>query len=153
MYPNEHVVFGENISQIGQTYPSAVLSNLREMDLPSYSNDSGTVYIQVNNVTIDKVSYSDDWHFKLLDNNDGKSLERRDPKGESNSGSNWHTASETVGFATPGLLNSQYNISDVTGEFEYVSDVISPDNDGYEDVLQINYTFIQAGNVLSLIHI
>ncbi|MCJ8290367.1 MAG: lamin tail domain-containing protein [Crocinitomicaceae bacterium] len=144
---DEYIVLGEDISQIGQYYSSVVPDNLYETDLPSYSNDSGTVYLIHNNVVMDRVAYNDDWHFQLLDNTDGVSLERIDPIGSSSDGNNWHSAAEAIGFGTPGLVNSQFYPAIANGEFNYTNDVVSPDSDGYQDVLQINYEMIEAGYV------
>lgn len=143
----EYIVLGEDISQIAQHYSTVVPDNLYEMDLPSYSNDSGTVYLIQNNTVMDRVAYHDDWHFQLLDNTDGVSLERIDPTGGSSDGNNWHSAAEAIGFGTPGLVNSQFYPAIANGEFNYTSDVVSPDNDGYQDVLQINYKLTEPGYV------
>ena len=144
---DEYIVLGEDIAQIAQHYPTVVPDNLYEMDLPSYSNDSGTVYLIYNNVIMDRVAYKDDWHFRLLDNTDGVSLERIEPDGGSSDGHNWHSAAEAIGFATPGLVNSQYYPAIENGEFSYTNDVVSPDSDGYQDVLQINYQMVEPGYV------
>lgn len=148
----DYVVLTENISQIIQNYPASVIGKFIEMDLPSYNNDSNTVYIVDNQVfpsnnVIDKVSYKDDWHFKLLDNQDGKSLERIDPNGLSDDKNNWHTAAEAIGFATPGGENSQLSPTVTNGAFSFTSETISPDNDGLEDVLQVNYEMAESGYV------
>lgn len=141
----DYVVLGEDIIQIGQYYSSAVPTKFYEMDLPTYNNDSGTVILMYNNQVMDQVSYNSDWHFRLLDNTDGVSLERIDPIGPSNDGNNWHSAAEAIGFATPGRLNSQFYPAISNGEFSYTSDVVSPDSDGYQDVLQINYEMLEPG--------
>jgi len=145
--PDEYIVLGEDIVQIPQQYSSVVPDNLYEMDLPSFNNDSGTVYLIQNNAVLDKVSYSDDWHFRLLDNTDGVSLERIDPNGGSSDGNNWHSAAETAGFGTPGMVNSQFYPAIANGDFNYTDDVVSPDSDGYQDVLQINFNMAEAGFV------
>ena len=77
----------------------------------------------------------------------GKSLERIEPDGISSDGNNWHTAAEAIGFATPGMENSQYYPSISNGEFSFTSETISPDSDGFEDVLQVNYEMTQPGLV------
>lgn len=147
LYPGEYVVFGEDTTQIMQYYKSAVSGKMIEMDLPTYSNDSSTVFLLYNNTLMDRVAYSDDWHFSLLDETDGVSLERIDAFGNSNDKNNWHSAAETVGFATPGKVNSQYFPAIINGEFSYTSNTISPDNDGFEDVLQVNYQMVSPGLV------
>jgi hypothetical protein len=93
---------------------------------------------------MDAVSYASDWHFQLLDNTDGVSLERVDKVRPSSDPTNWHSAAEAIGFATPGLENSQYYPASQNGDFNYESATVSPDNDGYEDLLLINYTMLEA---------
>jgi hypothetical protein len=94
---------------------------------------------------MDKVSYTSDWHFALLDVTDGVSLERIDPVGVSDNSSNWHSAAEAIGFATPGGKNSQYYPAISNGEFNFTSETISPNNDGFEDVLIVSYTMNEPG--------
>lgn len=130
-----------------QNYPFSIAGKFLYAELPSYNNDSGTVYLIYNSEIIDKVSYLDSWHFGLLDNTDGVTLERIDPTGESNSQYNWHSAAEDVGFATPGRVNSQYRPAVSNGEVTFSNDIFSPDNDGYQDVLQITYALINSATL------
>ena len=143
--PNDFVVLGKDSSFVKQTYPFSVPGKFLYCELPSYDNDSSTVYIIYNSEVIDQVSYLDTWHFKLLDNTDGVSLERIDPNGLSSSSFNWHSAAESIGFASPGRKNSQYLPALTNGNFNLSSELISPDNDGYQDVVQLNYQMSEAG--------
>lgn len=148
--PGDYVVLTENSSHIIQNYPAAVIGKFIETEIPSYNNDSSSVFLIDNQIfppnnVIDKVAYQDDWHFKLLDDTKGKSLERIDPNGLSNDKNNWHTAAEAIEFATPGAENSQLNPAISSGTFSFTNETISPDNDGMEDVLQINYEMTEAG--------
>lgn len=143
--PSDFVVLGKDSSFVKQNYPFSVSGKFLYSELPSYDNDSGTVYIIYNSEVIEQVSYSDEWHFKLLDNTDGVSLERIDPNGLSSSAFNWHSAAEAIGFASPGRKNSQYLPALTNGNFNLSSELISPDNDGYQDVLQLNYQMSEAG--------
>ena len=145
LYPDEYVVLTEDSAHILQNYAATIPGRFIQMDLPSFNNDSSTVYLILGAEVMDKVSYDSDWHFKLLDDDDGKSLERMDPAGPSNEQSNWHTAAEAIGFATPGGMNSQYYPAISNGDFSYTSETISPDNDGFEDVLQVNYELNEPG--------
>lgn len=147
LHPNTYAVFGEDTTQIVEYYSSAVSGRMIQMNLPTLPNDSGTVFLIKNNQVMDKVSYSSDWHFRLLDSKDGVSLERLDATLPSNSKDNWHSAAEAIGFATPGAENSQYYPAISNGELSYTSETISPDNDGFEDVLQVNYELLEPGNV------
>jgi hypothetical protein len=120
-------------------YPATIPGKFIQMTLPTYSNDGGNVIILNDTTVLDQVDYNKSWHFKLIDDQKGKSLERIDPTGNSNDPKNWHTAAEAIGFATPGAENSQYYPGQDLGEFEFTSQTFSPDQDGFEDVLQINY--------------
>lgn len=140
------VLTSDSLSQL-QVYPFAIPGRFIQMSLPSFNNDSGTVYLVNNQLVLDKVSYLEDWHFQLLDDFDGKSLEKIDPNGSSNDANNWHTAAEAVGFATPGSQNSQYSIGQESGTITLTSETFSPDNDGIEDVMQFNYQMQEAGMI------
>jgi len=143
--PNEYVVVGKDSNFVKMNYPFAAVGTYVYAELPSYNNDSGTVYLIYNQEVIDKVSYLDEWHFDLLDDTDGVSLERIDPNGASSSEFNWHSAAESIGFASPGRKNSQYLPALTNGKLSLTSEVISPDSDGFEDILQINYQMIEPG--------
>jgi hypothetical protein len=143
--PDSYAVFAEDTLEAKMTFYTHEAGRFIEMDLPSWSNDSGTVFLIADNVVLDKVSYLEDWHFQFLDDFDGKSLERIDPEGPSNDHNNWHTAAEAIGFGTPGLKNSQYYPAVADGDFAFTSETISPDNDGFEDVLQVNFALPENG--------
>jgi hypothetical protein len=145
LFPNDFVVVGKDSSFVKAKYPASVSGKFLYAELPNYNNDSGSVYLIFNSEIIDKVSYQDDWHFDLLDNTDGVSLERIDPNGKSSSSFNWSSAAEDVGFATPGRINSQFLSAISNGEITLTNDVFSPDNDGFEDILQISYEMKQTG--------
>lgn len=145
LFPNDYIVLGKDSNFVKANYPASVPGRFLYTELPSYNNDSGSVYLIYNSEIIDKVSYLDAWHFDLLDNTDGVSLERIDPNGESSSSFNWHSAAEDIGFATPGRVNSQFLSAVSNGTITLTNDVFSPDNDGFEDVLQISYEMNEAG--------
>lgn len=143
--PNEFLVCTSDPNYIFTTYKSTRKENLFQLDLPSYNNDSGTVYLMNQGTILDKLSYNEDWHFTLLNSTEGISLERLSPLAETNTKNNWHSAAENIGFATPGLENSQILYGDHFGTVSLTNPTFSPDNDGFEDVLQINYSFSDPG--------
>jgi hypothetical protein len=120
-------------------------------DLPSYSNSIGSVILLNRDSTIiDQVDYEESWHFRLIDDKKGKSLERISASGPSNESSNWQTASETIGFGTPGLKNSQNFEADIDGSFTIDPKVFSPDNDGYQDFAIFSYDLPEPGMMGSI---
>ena len=52
--------------------------------LPSFPDDEGDVMLlNFQGAVVDEVKYKDDWHFTLIDDAEGVSLERIDPDGAS----------------------------------------------------------------------
>jgi hypothetical protein len=153
LFPGEYAAFTENKNNVLYEYPLGNASKIFNIvDLPSYNNGSGTVYL-INNLNqmVDQFSYDDDLHFALLNSVDGISLERLDFNRPSDDNSNWHSAAESVNFATPGYLNSQYISVENTGTVSIDPNVFSPDNDGYQDVINISYEFTEPGFVANVI--
>jgi hypothetical protein len=102
--------------------------------------------------TLDLFRYNDDLHFELLNATEGVSLERIDPARPSSDNTNWHSASEAVGGATPGYRNSQYSTAaDPSSELVIERAIFSPDNDGFEDVLTMSYQLDGPGFVGNII--
>ncbi len=119
---------------------------------PTYPNDKGTVVIaKRTGEFIDRFDYSEDMHYPLLNYYDGVSLERISFDAPTNDKKNWHSASETSGFGTPGYQNSQYYTPDSSfTEITVEPEIFSPDNDGYNDVTTINYRFDSPGYSLTV---
>jgi hypothetical protein len=100
---------------------------------------------------IDELNYTDDMHHPLLTNKAGVSLERVDPKSSSSATGNWHSASSDVNHATPGWANAQFRKLDSAdnSNIRLFPALISPDNDGQDDLLNIQYQFNETGTLLS----
>ena len=116
-------------------------------DIPNFPSDAGEVFLTFDKDTIQRIAYHSDWHFKLLQENKGKSLERISSNPNENLRGNYHTAAEPIGFASPGKPNSQTRTTHQKNQFELIESIISPDNDGYQDVLIGQYNFVEAGHV------
>ena len=147
LLPGQYIALTESPTNISDEYPLAHTDRLFVADLPSYNNEFGTVVLQAPDATtLDLFRYDDNLHFALLNGTEGVSLERVDPARASDDNSNWHSAAEAVGWATPGYQNSQYSpTAEASGEITIDPAIFSPDNDGYQDVLTIAYAFDQAG--------
>lgn len=120
---------------------------------PNFGNNAGTCAISMKNATgvIDKFAYTKDMFLPLLNSTDGVSLERINYDRPSDDKTNWHCAAETVGFGTPTYKNSQYSEGIAPADPVSVSpEVFSPDNDGYNDVLNLNYTFDTPGYIATI---
>ena len=87
----------------------------------------------------------------MLNYVDGVALERTNFDAPTNDASNWHSAAQSVGFGTPAYQNSQFvpegNTSD---EITIQPEIFSPDNDGYNDLISVQYNFDQPGYSLTV---
>lgn len=152
LFPDEFVLLTTDVdavqSQFITTNPDAFL---QMNSFPSYPNTSGNVIVLNNQGTIlDEVKYSEKWHFPLIKNVQGVSLERIDYDGPSIQ-SNFHSAATSVGYGTPGYKNSQYKLNEeLLGDITVTPGIFSPDNDGIDDFVTINYSFPSAGYVTSI---
>lgn len=120
--------------------------------MPSFNDDEGRVVIlNRNNDQLDDFAYDEAMHFSQLTSKEGVSLERINPNKETNSNSNWISASQTVDFGTPGMQNSSYDIDEVeVNEIGFKSKMFSPDNDGVDDRLIINFELEKSGYVANI---
>ncbi len=153
IFPGKIVAFTENRTDILSRYDVPNPSALIENDLPAFPNDEGNakLYIDgaINPIIIDDLNYEDDWHHPLLDDEDGVSLERIDPSAATDDSNNWQSAAESVGWATPTGSNSQFKNSNASVDnfFTLNPSSFTPDDDGQDDFLLINYAFAKNGFV------
>ena len=149
LLPGAYALITEDGTNIASVYPQSHSDRFVVADMPSYNNGEGGVVLQAADGTqLDRFDYNDDLHFALVSNTEGYSLERVDPLRPSSDNTNWQTAADVAGRATPGFLNSQYAAApSPSGEISLDTEIFSPDNDGFQDVLTIGYRFDQAGFV------
>lgn len=153
IFPNEYIVLTTN-SDIVKLYYYVPNPDkfIKLTSLPTYSDDEGTVVLTKDNkFVVDKFHYDENMHFALLDDAEGVSLERLNSERSTQDSTNWHSASSTVGYATPTYENSQqtstvFSENAITVEPE----VFTPDNDGVNDVVNINYKFDEPGYVATI---
>lgn len=147
--PGQFVLLSEDSTQILNDYPTNNPAAFIEMDIPSYPNDSATIYIlSPDTIVLNKFSYNHDMHFDLIKNSEGVSLERiLINSNNSNTNLIWHSAAESVGWGTPGVANSQYLPIMSNSDFIAVNEVFSPDSDGYQDIAVFTYNLPIIGMV------
>ena len=116
--------------------------------MPSYADDEGAVVLcnAKDTAVIDELRYSDEWHFPLLDDPSGVSLERVNFLAPTQDRNNWMSASSASGYGTPGGRNSQFR-ADLTGsgEVKVSPKIFSPDNDGLNDFATLVLQMKEAG--------
>ncbi len=125
---------------------------LQLKNLPSYNDDEGrVVLLNRNQEQVDDFAYDEDMHVQNLTSDEGVSLERINPFKETNSTSNWISAAQSIDFGTPGMQNSSYDIDEVEiNTLGFKSKIFSPDNDGVDDRLIINFDLDKSGYVANI---
>ncbi|MEM8908038.1 MAG: lamin tail domain-containing protein, partial [Bacteroidota bacterium] len=153
IFPGDYLVLTPSPEDIRNRYftqnPNAFLS----MDVPTYDDrEDAVVLLSTGSLIIDELQYTRDFHNELLDDFNGVSLERISPDALTQADASWHSAAAAVGFATPTYENSQIMPTAAPGDspIRLAETTISPDNDGFQDVLLINYQTEQAGFVANL---
>ncbi|PHI19944.1 hypothetical protein CEQ90_10360 [Lewinellaceae bacterium SD302] len=145
LLPGGYLAFTEDRLEILAGYEQAQEAFLIENDLPSLANDLGNVtLVAPNGDTLDSYDYTEEQHSALLDDVNGVSLERVNAKAATQQDGNWFSAASRVGFATPTRVNSQARagivLPEEDGFFFLDEDTFSPDGDGFQDALFINYS-------------
>jgi hypothetical protein len=150
VFPNEYYVLTESTESIKKQYTITNEKNfINVIGMPSMNVSDGSFGLVINNDTLlDALMYNEDMHYPLIRDKKGVSLERISFNRSSADLSNWHSAAAQVGYATPGYKNSQYmDDTEATDVISFANEIFSPDNDGYNDVLVINYLLAEPGNV------
>lgn len=154
IFPGDHIVVTEDADNLALNYLVRNPDNvLIVSSLPSFPDDEGTVVIlNFQGMVTDEIKYKDDWHFKLIDNDEGVALERIDPASSSQDKTNWHSAASTAGYGTPTYKNSQFKQPPgITASIEVLPRVFSPGNDGFDDIATIQYKIDEPGYVANII--
>lgn len=117
----------------------------------SLSNSGDAIFLtDSSGTTIDSVFYDQSWQNPNRVSTKGVALEKITPTGPSNESSNWSSSTEIRG-GTPGQENSifqaQVTPPDNTG-ISFTPNPFSPDGDGFEDFLAIDYTLDEADYLL-----
>jgi len=152
IFPGEAVAISTDTGFIQYQWKSSPPHHLIQTgSLPSLADDKGhLVLLNARAEIIDELKYTDDMHFPLIKDRSGVSLERVNPFAPSSLLNNWQSAAASAGHATPGQENSQYMRSDTLDAIVNITPhVMSPNNDGHDDMLQIQYQFEKDGYMMN----
>ncbi|MES2130847.1 MAG: lamin tail domain-containing protein [Bacteroidota bacterium] len=152
LFPETYIVLSENGTVVKANYQTINPKGFLDMpDLPTLNSDADVVTLSDKaGLIIDNFIYNSKMHFPLLISTKGVSLERIDFNRPTNDKTNWNSASERVGFGTPAYLNSQYMQADGGNGVNISNPLFSPDNDGYNDVLNITYKLDEPGKAANV---
>lgn len=141
IFPGDYIAFSINRADILARYSVPFPNQLINADLPGWNNEQGNATILSQGMVLDSFSYSEDWHNPLVDDVNGVSLERVSVMASSTDQNTWHSAAEIAGFATPTGKNSQSRVLEPSElQFSFASKTFSPDEDGFEDFLVIQFS-------------
>jgi hypothetical protein len=154
LFPGGFRLITQNSVWLTQQYTVQDHASISQVSaMPSMPDDKGYIVItdEQGNV-LDEISYQEKWHFPLINNKDGVSLERIDYNQPTQEKTNWTSASSQSGFGTPGYQNSQFR-ADLQAKAACIVEpkVFSPDNDGHNDVAGIHYQMAEPGYMGSII--
>jgi len=141
LFPGDYIAITSSPEDICEKHHSPDPEKIVKMSsFPVFGDDTGTMILARKDdlTVIDRFRYDPDMHYPLLVTREGVSLERTHPDMPSEDRNNWHSAAETVGFATPAYSNShRVIVKESDCETTIEPEIFSPDNDGYNDLLNI----------------
>lgn len=152
IFAGDFVVLTEEPSLVQQKFITANPGAFVQVSgMPSFPDDNGDVIIlNAQGEIIDEVRYLDKWHYELITNTEGVSLERIDYNAPSLQ-ANFHSAATSAGYGTPGYKNSQFRIdAQIPGSITLSPEIFSPDNDGMDDFATISYDFPTPGYIANI---
>ena len=149
----QYAAYTSDSTVLLKNYYSACPECIFKMEkFPAYNLDEGWVVLLNKEMEIiDEFHYLESMHHPMIGDVKGISLERSSYSKNTNDPLNWHSASATVGFATPGYQNSARDI--VTTQSEIVTfgpKIFSPNDDGINDRFQINLSPGESGSVVNI---
>jgi hypothetical protein len=147
MLPQTYLCITEDKQNVEDIYAPIDPDAIVEVnDVPSFNGSEDICVIFVDSLApVDELYYLDDWHFPNLDSDDGVSLERHDFNRPTQDEFNWHSAASTANYGTPGYENSQILVPEAESEVTLEPETFSPNQDGIDDVISINYNFTTSG--------
>ncbi len=150
--PGEYLAIMVDSFNMKQVYQYPDTANFIINPIPSFNNADGNftvgfVDIQGVDTEFESFDYEEDFHFQLIDDTEGVSLERLSFSVDSDNTENWFSGVEATQFATPGYANgNQINFSAAEEDFVYLADkVFSPNSDGDGDQLELLFELEESG--------
>ena len=157
IFPGEYFAFSENPFITDRQYISLEPNHILAQSLPSFSDKSGncTLFFGDNGqfIALDSLNYTEDMHNALISDPNGVSLERISFDITTQNQDNWTSASAIQNYGTPGYKNSQFidpGSEEESSFFWLENKRFSPDQDGFEDLLYLNYQLDKPGYLANI---
>jgi hypothetical protein len=153
LLPGRYVAISKDIAFLKATYAAPDTATFIEATIPAFNVANANVSILARrsgqNIVIDSFDYDESYHFALIDDKKGVSLERISIFKPTNDKNNWHSASSLTQYATPGYKNSNSlddgNIVETKDFLTLDKKVFTPDGDGDQDFVILQYDMDKAG--------
>ena len=152
--PGKFFVLTGNANWLKQHYKVPDSAIIVQLTLPSFADDEGCVVLlrKPDSSIIDELTYSEDWHFKMITDPQGVALEKINYELPSQDKNNWTSASSSAGFGTPGYVNSQFRNNTLQDEeISVLPEIFTPDNDGQNDFASINIRTHEQGKIINAV--
>jgi hypothetical protein len=156
LLPGQYIAISPNVTFLVNTYSPPADAMFLNATIPAMNVSDANITLMIpvsgENVVIDSFDYSQKYHYSLIDNTKGVSLEKIDLNGPSNDPNNWHSASQQVNWATPGYKNSNQVVTNTIADdaIKFSSKSFSPNGDGFEDLLLIQYELEKSGYLATI---
>ena len=153
MTPGSYLVLTSCMEHLRESYDLSRSGQWVEAKgMKALNKGGGSIFLtdRAGNV-VDRADYGDHLHAQILTDTRGISLERISRERSGIDPGNWHSAAAIEGYATPGRINSQALSEAASDQLLGVyPEVFSPDNDGFQDLLELSVSTGASGWVLSL---
>jgi hypothetical protein len=152
IYPGDYWVMSADPDWIRSNYKKVRADGLVTQNLPSMPDESGFIILKdLQLATIDSVYYHEDYHHPILNKKEGVALERIDPN-QLPFSSNWHSAVTDDHYGTPTRKNSNQTelITKTRPNFQLAQKTFSPDEDGLDDALIVQYQMPSNGYLVKI---
>lgn len=152
--PGGYLVLADDRASLLARFPGARASDVLGADVPTLGNEACLLLFDpAGDRELERVCYTAAWHNRAYANTDGIALERIDAGAPANRASNWSSAAVSAGGGTPTRANSQSAGGGTPvlpeGTYALDSERVSPDGDGYEDLLTVRFRFAEAGTLVN----
>lgn len=150
--PNSYMAFTKDPQDLINVYPKGKINAVVSTEIPPMGDEGAVLLLSYRKwpevQLLDSAVCDQSWHNPFLKEDEGVSLEKVNFDIPSALRSGWESAAESYGFATPGTANS-HSWTQISSEFDkpYLihPKVFSPDNDGVDDLVWINFQDIEPG--------
>ncbi|WP_114748280.1 lamin tail domain-containing protein [Pleomorphovibrio marinus] len=150
--PNAFLALTPDPVLLNDTYPRGKLEGMKALTLPSYPISRGSVVLlDPDELFVERFDYDEKMHHGFLREVRGVSLERYSASVPVDDPVNWHSASSALGFATPGMRNSNvYENNPLEMGIQISPEVFVPDATGEKPFTTISYNLDHPGYLATL---